>query len=154
YPQSAFPYTQLVEENRRRSKEEPEFELIDTGIFDDQRYFDVATEYAKRSPSDIYIRITVHNRGSQPADLHLLPQLWFRNTWSWGYQGRRPELSLIGDGEALVAQSDVLGTYRLYRDGEATWLFTDNETNARRLFGLRDAEGYFKDAFHEFLIEG
>ena len=154
YPQREFPYAQLVEENRRRGKEAPEFELIDTGIFDDDRYFDVVTEYAKRSPSDISIRITVHNRGPEAAEVHVLPHLWFRNTWSWGYPGARPELALDGDGEAVAAQSDALGAYRLYRDGDAPWLFTDNETNPRRLFGLQNAEGYFKDGFHEFVVNG
>ena len=110
YPQRAFPYAQLVDENRRRGKDDPEFELIDTGAFDGNRYFDVVTEYAKHSPSDILIRITVHNRGPEAADVHVLPQLWFRNTWSWGYPGRKPELTL--DGDAVVAESEALGTYR------------------------------------------
>ena len=151
YPQLQFPYAQLVEENRRRSNEDPEFELIDTGVFDGDRYFDVVTEYAKASPSDILIRITVHNRGPETADLHVMPQLWFRNTWSWGYPVRKPELTL--DGDVAVARSELVGTYRLYRDGDAPWLFTDNETNGVRLFGLPDSNGHFKDAFHEFVVD-
>jgi hypothetical protein len=154
YPQREFPYDRLVEENRRRGRQEPEFELIDTGAFDENRYFDVVTEYAKQSASDIFIRVTVHNRGPEAAELRLLPQLWFRNTWSWGYPGRRPELGLDANGDAVVAQGEALGTYRLYRDSDAPWLFTDNETNVRRLFGVQDASGYFKDAFHEFIVHG
>src|SRR6266542_2367391 len=150
YPQQPFPYGQLVEENRRRGRDDQEFELIDTGVFEGNRYFDVVTEYAKQSPSDILIRITVHNRGSETADLTVLPQLWFRNTWSWGYPVRKPELTL--DRDVAVAQSELLGTYRLYRDGDAPWLFTDNETNGGRLFGLPASNGYFKDAFHELLV--
>ena len=152
YPQQQFPYAQLVDENRRRGKEDPEFELVDSGVFEDNRYFDVVTEYAKHSPSDILIRITVHNRGPETADLHVLPQLWFRNTWSWGYPVRMPVLTL--DGDVAVAQSELLGSYRLYRDGDAPWLFTENETNGRRLFGLPGQAGHFKDAFHEHLVQG
>ena len=135
YPQRAYPYAQLVEENRRRGKDDPEFELIDTDAFEGNRYFDVVTEYAKASASDICIRITVHNRGPETADVHVLPQVWFRNTWSWGYPVRKPELTLAGD--AVIAEAEALGTYHLYRDGDAPWLFTENETNGRRLFGLR-----------------
>ena len=120
-------------------------------MFEGNRYFDVVTEYAKHSPSDILIRITVHNRGPETADLHVLPQLWFRNTWSWGYPVRKPELTL--DGDVAVARSELLGAYRLYRDGDAPWLFTENETNGRRLFGLPDQAGHFKDAFHEFVVD-
>ncbi len=152
YPQREFPYAQLVEENRRRGKDDPEFELIDTDAFEGNRYFDVVTEYAKCSPSDILIRITVHNRGPETADVHVLPQLWFRNTWSWGYPVRKPELTL--DGDAVVARNELLGTYRLYRDGDARWLFTENDTNGRRLFGSQDLGGHFKDAFHECVVEG
>jgi mannosylglycerate hydrolase MGH1-like protein/glycosyl hydrolase family 63 len=152
YPQQPFPYARLVDENRRRGAFEPEFELIDAGAFDDNRYFDVVTEYAKRSPSDILIRITVHNRATETAVAHVLPQLWFRNTWSWGYPGDRPELSLE-DGSA-VARSEALGTYRLYREGDAAWLFTENETNGQRLFGQPGAGGHFKDAFHEAVVGG
>ena len=151
YPQQQFPYAQLVDENRRRGKEDPEFELVDSGVFESNRYFDVVTEYAKHSPSDILIRITVHNRGPENAELHVLPQLWFRNTWSWGYPIRKPELTL--DGDVAVAQSELLGAYRLYRDGDAPWLFTENETNGRRLFGLPGQAGHFKDAFHEFVVD-
>jgi hypothetical protein len=152
YPQRAFPYSQLVEENRHRGKLDPEFELIDAGAFDENRYFDVVAEYAKQSASDILIRVTVHNRGPEAADLHVLPQLWFRNTWSWGYPGRKPELTL--DDDAVLAQQDGLGTYRLYRESDAPWLFTENETNGHRLFRAPNSGGHFKDAFHEFVVDG
>jgi mannosylglycerate hydrolase MGH1-like protein len=152
YPQGEFPYARLVDENRGRGKDAPEWELIDSGAFDDDRYFDVVTEYAKSSPTDIFIRLTVHNRGPEPASLHVLPQLWFRNTWSWGYPVSKPQLHLEED--VVVAESPVLGQYRLHRDGDAEWVFTENDTNPRRLFGQRDAEGYFKDAFHELVIDG
>src|SRR5262245_61811968 len=150
YPQRAFPYSQLVDENGRRGKDEPEFELLDSGAFDDDRYFDVEIEYAKSSPADILIRITVHNRGPEDAPLHVLPQLWFRNTWSWGYPGSKPQLSL--DSGSVVAEHRTLGSYRLYCEADARWLFTDNDTNARRLFGV-DAAGHFKDAFHEYIVD-
>ncbi len=151
YPQRAFPYGQLVEENRRRGKDDPEFELIDTDAFEGQRYFDVVVEYAKRSATDIFIRVTVHNRGPEAAGVHVLPQLWFRNTWSWGYPVRKPELTLAGD--AILAESETLGAYTLYRDGDAPWLFTENETNGPRLFGSNQG-GHFKDAFHESVVHG
>jgi hypothetical protein len=150
YPQRAYPYAQLVEENRRRGKEEAEFELIDAGVFDDDRYFDVFVEYAKQSAQDILIRVTVHNRGPEAAEIHVLPHLWFRNTWSWGHPGDKPELA--ADGDAVVAVSDKIGTYRLYRQGDAPWLFTDNDTNAGRLFGAQHGQGFYKDAFHQFVV--
>ncbi len=151
YPQREFPYTALVEENRRRGKLDPEYEIIDTGAFDGDRYFDVVTEYAKQSPSDLLLRITVHNRGPEEAAVDVLPQLWFRNTWSWGYPGSRPELTLEDD--VVLARESRLGTYRLYRQSDAPWLFTENETNVRRLFG-QDVAGHFKDAFHELIVGG
>ena len=150
YPQQEFPYAQLVDENRRRGKLDPEFELIDTGAFDDDRYFDVVVEYAKGSPSDVLIRITVHNRGPEDADVDVLPQLWFRNTWSWGYPGSKPELTLEGD--AVLAQAANFGSYWLYRESDAPWIFTENETNSLRLFGA-PGDGHFKDAFHEFVVD-
>jgi Glycosyl hydrolase family 63 C-terminal domain len=151
YPQRAYPYAWLVEENRRRGKHDPEFELLDTGVFDDDRYFDIVVEYAKASPDDMLMRITVHNRGPDAAAIDLLPQLWFRNTWSWN-GGARPGLSLA-DG-AIVAHHGSLGEYRLHVEGEPAFLFTENETNGARLFGVQGAAGPFKDAFHEYLIAG
>jgi hypothetical protein len=152
YPHAPFPYTELVEENRRRGKQDPELELADTGVFDGNRYFDVVVEYAKRSASDLCIRITAHNRGPDAADLHLLPQLWFRNTWSWGYPTVRPGLTLEGD--VVVARAAELGTYRLYRESDAPWLFTENDTNGRRLFNLEHQTGHFKDGFHDCIVNG
>jgi len=153
YPQRAFPYTWLVEENRRRSKLDPEFELIDTEAFHEDRYFDVFIEYAKAAPEDILMQINICNRGPEAALIHLLPQLWFRNTWSWGYNAARPSLQAVRD-DTILARHSELGDYTLYTEGAASFLFCDNETNVRRLYGMHDATGYFKDAFHEFLIEG
>ena len=162
YPQAEFPYARLVEENRRRGKADLEFELIDTGVFDDDRYFDVVAEYAKASPEDILIRITIDNRGPEMALLHVLGTLWFRNTWVWGRSGEayapRPLISASGTAEARV-QHETLGAYRFLADkgpdGRAPrFLFTENETNAQRLFGSENASPYVKDAFHEFMIDG
>jgi Mannosylglycerate hydrolase MGH1-like glycoside hydrolase domain len=157
YPQSAFPYERLVEENRRRSRLEPEFELEDTGVFEEDRYFDVFVEYAKAAPDDLLIRITAANRGPQRAALHLLPVLWFRNTWSWGREGEgywpQPRLSRESDSTVL-AEHASLGKFRLEAPGAAEVLFTENVTNNERLFGARNAGPYVKDAFHAWLIEG
>jgi len=152
YPQHAFPYTQVVEGNRR-GPHEPEFELIDTGILDDDRYFDVFIEYAKAGPDDILMKVTVHNRGPDTARIHLLPQIWFRNTWSWGLPGDKPELRL-GDDGSVVARHAILGEHRLYADGRPIVLFCDNDTNVRRLFRASDVRGFFKDAFHEYVVHG
>ena len=162
YPQREFPYAQLVEENRRRSKADPEFELVDTGAFDDDRYFDVFAEYAKASPDDMLIRITVANRGPEPATIHVLPTLWFRNAWSWGcsHEGCevKPRMEAAGPA-AVVARHVSLGEFRLDIDqaadgGKAELVFTDNETNARRVFGFDDGNRYVKDAFHDYVIHG
>ncbi|HEY7878003.1 MAG TPA: hypothetical protein VIC55_07250, partial [Gemmatimonadaceae bacterium] len=152
YPQREFPYARLVDENHRRGKDLPEFELIDTGIFDERRYFDVFVEYAKAAPNDILMRITVHNRGPEDAPIDVLPQLWFRNTWSWDAGAARPELC-ASDEHAVSARHPDLGRYILHCDGDATLLFCDNDTNTARLFGS-DTPGYFKDAFHEYIIAG
>src|SRR5581483_524088 len=147
YPQREFPYTQLVAENGRRKNDPalPEFELLDTGIFDDDRYFDVSVEYAKAGAEDILMRVTAHNRGPEAAPIHLIPQLWFRNTWSWKKDAVRPRLT--ASGAAIEAAHAELGTYRLDCDGSPGLLFCDNETNTRRLFGQTNAQGFFKDAF-------
>jgi hypothetical protein len=153
YPQGEFPYAQLVAENARRKSNprELEFELLDTGIFDDNRYFDVFVEYAKAAPEDILMRVTVHNRGPDSAKIYLLPQLWFRNTWSWKPDLSKPELSLANRGVVTVKHPE-LGSYNLFSDGDPEILFCDNETNARRLYGQIDATGFFKDAFNEYLV--
>ena len=153
YPQRAFPYAALVEENRRRGMGQPEFELHDTGIFDGNRYFDVFVEYAKAGPEDILMRVTAHNRGPEEAPLHLLPQLWFRNTWSWRPGAPKPGIALR-DASCAVATHAKLGGYHLCADGAPEWLFCDNESNLERLFGANGHVGYWKDAFHERVVRG
>jgi hypothetical protein len=152
YPQAEFPYERLVLGNRGRSKQEPEFELLDTGIFDDDRYFDVFVEYAKAAPSDLLMQVTLHNRGPEAAALHVLAQLWFRNTWSWRPDAPRPSLASATHG-GIEARHPDLGALQLQADGAPTWLFCENDTNVGRLFGMHDAKGPFKDAFHEHLVE-
>jgi hypothetical protein len=162
YPQGPFPYSWLVDENRRRGKTDPEFELLDTGVFDERRYFDLFVEYAKASPDDLLIRITAANRGDEEAALHLLPTLWFRNTWSWGcsHEGCWPKPSITQEQDGtLRAQHATLGRFRLAvkpPDGAPApiFLFTENETNAHRLFGSGDPDRHTKDAFHEYVVGG
>jgi len=153
YPQQAFPYQDLVETNRRRSREEFEYELLDTGVFDDNRYFDVFVEYAKDEPEDVLIRITVHNRGAEPAVLHVLPTLWFRNTWSWEADAPTPLLREVASG-TIQAAHPVLGNRTLNCEGDPELLFTENESNARRLWGQPNSSPYVKDAFHEYVVAG
>jgi hypothetical protein len=157
YPQAAFPYARLVEENRRRGRHEREFELEDSGVFDEERYFDVVAEYAKAGPNDICIRIRVANRGPEAAAIHVLPTLWYRNTWAWGRQGEgywpKPRIVQTGPGRA-VAESDRLGRMILVAEGEPALLFTDNETNTARLFGAPNATPWVKDAFHRHVVDG
>jgi mannosylglycerate hydrolase MGH1-like protein/glycosyl hydrolase family 63 len=157
YPQAEFPYAKLVEENQRRGRDEPEFELIDTGVFDQSRYFDVFVEYAKCSEEDILIRITVANRGPESATLHMLPSLWFRNTWSWGRDLRRPVVrpsASVAGGIGVELQHWQYGKRWLVCEGKPELLFTENETNNARLFGGRNRTLYVKDAFHEYVIHG
>jgi hypothetical protein len=153
YPQGAFPYAALVEENYGRDRTCMEFELLDTGLFDEDRYFDVFVEYAKVTPNDLLLQITVYNRGPDEAPLHLLPQLWFRNTWSWHTNAARPTLAVDPDG-SIAAHHPDLGDYHLWTEGQPALLFCDNETNARRVFSVDGSPGYFKDAFHEYLVHG
>jgi hypothetical protein len=153
YPQREYPYRDLIDTNRRRSREEFEYELLDTGIFHDDRYFDVFVEYAKESPEDILVRITVHNRGPEAARLRVVPTLWFRNTWSWGEDARKPSLRAVGPG-AMQATHPELGDYWLHCDGAPELLFTDNESNAQRLWCQPNASPYVKDAFHQYIIAG
>jgi len=156
YPQAAFPYNWLREENARRGRDLPEFELEDTGIFDEQRYFDVFVEYGKAAPDDLLIRITAVNRGPERAALHLVPALWFRNTWSWGRHGEgywpKPKIARTGDA-ALLAEHASLGKFVLQAEGAPQLLFTENETNTQRLFGAPGAGPYVKDAFHAYVVE-
>ena len=153
YPQRAFPYEDLVAANRSRGKQDYEYELLDTGIFNDDRYFDVFVEYAKAGPDDILVRMTVHNRGPEAARLRVVPTLWFRNTWSWGEDARKPSLRAVGPG-VMQASHPELGEYWLYCDGAPELLFTENESNAQRLWGQPDASPYVKDAFHQYIIAG
>ncbi len=152
YPQAEFPYAWLKEENQRRDKLSPEFELIDTGVFDDDRYFDVQVEYAKAEVEDLCIRITVSNRGAETASLHLLPSLWFRNTWSWDGASERPTLSASGD--VIEVQHRELGRRWLYCEGAGELLFTENDTNARRLYGAENASPYCKDGINDYVVNG
>ena len=152
YPQAAFPYQRLVEENAARGKQDREFELIDTGVFDEDRYFDVFVEYARPDPEDILMRVTVHNRGPDMETIHLLPQLWFRNTWSWGDGDERPVMVANGDN-GINAEHPELGQWQLHADGQPSLLFCDNDSNKRRLDNQPEAEGYFKDAFHDYLVD-
>jgi hypothetical protein len=161
YPQLPYPYERLLAESRRRSHRDPEYELVDTGIFDDGRYWDVTAEYAKAGPDDMLIRLGVRNRGPDPATLYLLPTLWFRNTWTWGcsHEGctLRPIIRL--DHDMILAEHETLGRFTLAYGAEPSGrppriLFTDNETNRQRLFGVPNTAPYVKDAFHEYLIHG
>ena len=157
YPQAEFPYQRLVAENARRGRGQPEFELLDTGIFSDGRYFDVFVEYAKADAEDILIRITAFNRGPEAAPLHMLPQFWFRNTWSWGKDLRRPiaRMAASPPGTACVElQHWQYGKRWLLSAGNPDLLFTENETNGARLFNGANRSPYVKDAFHEYLIRG
>jgi hypothetical protein len=157
YPQRAFPYADLVEENRRRGRDAPEYELQHTGAFDDDAYFDVVVEYAKAGPGDILIRITATNRGSADAPLRLLPTLWFRNTWSWGYAVERPQLAdaTETEGYRLVSARDPdLGLYWLACQGTPALLFTENETNTRRIRGSLNGVRYAKDAINDAVVGG
>lgn len=157
YPQNEFPYEDLLTTNRRRSAAEPEYELLDTGIFDRDRYFDVFVEYAKAVPDNILIKITVLNRGEEAAGLHLLPTLWFRNTWSWEPGAAKPCLQQGSNRpgcRAISATHAVLGERFLFCEGAPEVLFTENETNRARLFGEANPGPFVKDAFNEYLIHG
>ncbi len=157
YPQRAFPYGQIVEGNKARGRNEPEYELLDTGVFDDNRYFDVFVEYAKSGPEDILMQVTVKNRGPEAATLHVLPTVWFRNTWSWGGDAERPSLRQASGGDqggAIVAKHPLLGERFVYCDGNATLLFTENETNAERLGQGANRTPYVKDGINNYLVHG
>jgi hypothetical protein len=162
YPQGRFPYEQLLKQNAARTMKDPEFELLDTGLFDGDRYFDVVIEYAKAEANDLLVRISATNRGPEAARLHVLPTLWFRNTWSWGcdYEGcwLKPMIKRHPDG-GLVADHVTLGKYRLEAapgpDGQPPrWLLTENETNVERVFSQPNPSPFVKDAFHDHVIFG
>jgi hypothetical protein len=155
YPQSEFPYRDLVETNRRRSRQELEYELLDTGVFDEDRYFDVFVDYAKETPENILIRITVFNRGPEGPTLHVLPTLWFRNTWTWKEGVLRPVLQKVPTGASdsvISASHPELGDRFLYCDGAARLLFTENETNNERLFHAPKETPYVKDGINDYIV--
>jgi len=153
YPQQEFPYRDLVETNGRRSREEFEYELLDTGVFDADRYFDVFVEYAKADPEDLLIRISVHNRAPEAAGIHLLPTLWFRNTWSWKEATTKPLLGQSAEG-TIIASHPQLGDRTMYCEGAPAIIFTENESNAGRLWGQPNPSPYVKDAFHNYVVSG
>ena len=157
YPQSAFPYADLVETNRRRGRGEFEYELIDTGVFDEDRYFDAFVEYAKESAQDILIQVTIHNRGPDPAEIHVLPTLWFRNLWSWRTSGDRPLLRQEQGAPTcgiISASGPDLGELYLYCDRDVPLLFTENETNTQRIFGVPNRTPYVKDGINNCVVLG
>ncbi|MGF7072479.1 MGH1-like glycoside hydrolase domain-containing protein [Mucilaginibacter sp. 3215] len=153
YPQNEFPYKWLVDENKRRGRQDPEFELMDTGIFDHNEYFDVFTEYAKNAQEDILIKITVHNRSDKDAPVNVMPTLWFRNTWAWGYDSRKPDLCASSDKVISIFHKD-LGQMWLHTEGEAQLLFCDNETNSRKLYNYDDGRKYYKDGINDYIVRG
>jgi hypothetical protein len=162
YPQAAYPYDDLVKTNRERGRGKPEYELLDTGVFNEDRYFDVVVEYAKASAEDMRVKISVTNRGPEAATLHVLPTLWFRNTWMWSDAGSKPELKgQKGGGFSAITThltdpvfQESLADYTLYCEGDEPLLFTENESNNAKLFGTSNASAYVKDAFHEYVVHG
>jgi hypothetical protein len=152
YPQEEFPYRELVEANRKRSRQEPEFELPDTGIFERNRYFDVTVEYAKADPEDVLIKIEIANRAKEAADITLLPTVWFRNSWAYGKVKTRPDIRLLAGEDVLESVHERLGTYYLHFEKGESVLFTENETNKERLFGVPNPSPFVKDAFHNAVV--
>jgi hypothetical protein len=156
YPQAAYPYGDIVLTNRRRGRGDREYELIDTGVFDQNRYFDVFIEYAKATPEDLLIQLSVHNRGPEPAEIHLLPTLWFRNEWAWHGEADRPTLQQADSKARAVVKAThaALGERYLYCEGDAALLFTENETNTQRIFGVPNRSPYVKDGINNYLVHG
>lgn len=152
YPQRAYPYQQLVEEARRRTRQDPEFEILDTGVFDNGAYFDVVVEYAKDGADDILIKISATNRGGSEATLHLLPTVWFRNTWAWGYDNYKPQIISSNKG-GLIIDHEKLGRYFLHMQTKGDLLFCDNESNNQRLYGTPNTVAYTKDGINDYLID-
>jgi Mannosylglycerate hydrolase MGH1-like glycoside hydrolase domain len=153
YPQQEFPYQQLRDVNGSRTKQEPEFELLDTGVFAEDRYFDIFTEYAKADPDDVLIRISVANRGPATATLHLLPTLWFRNTWAWASGSPKPSMRRA-EGGAIDVEEAMLGSYRFTLDGRPPLLFTENESNEQALWKVKNPQPYVKDALGRYIVHG
>lgn len=157
YPQKEFPYNKLLKETLRRNRLDPEYELVDTGVFAENRYFDIFVEYAKASPEDILIRIVAINRGPEPAPLHVLPTVWFRNTWSWGLDVRRPRIRAVPSDNSRASMKishDYYGDYYLHCDDSPELLFTENESNLQKLYGVENLSPYVKDGFHEYVVHG
>jgi hypothetical protein len=157
YPQAAFPYARLIDENARRGRDVGEYELLDTGVFDDNRYFDVFVEYGKATPDDILIRITIENRGPETAPLHVLPTIWFRNRWSWAAGTPRPSLSRGASAsgvETIVVDEELYGRQYLYCEGTPALFFTENDTNSQRLFGTANPTPFVKDGIDDFVVQG
>jgi len=154
YPQAAFPYDELIRENHKRNRQNPEYELEDTGVFDNHRYFDIDVEYAKNAPDDLWIRFTIHNRAPETAEIHLLPTLWFRNTWSWyRHPPKRPHAKLVNSTQ-LQASTPELPDYYLTAEEPGAWMFTENESNKQSLYGAANDQPFVKDAFDQYLVHG
>lgn len=153
YPQMEFPYRKLIEENKKRTQQDREYELMDTGVFDENRYFDITVEYAKASPTDVYIYITVTNRGQEVAKCHVLPTVWFRNTWVWTSAPKKPVMQSVTPA-SILCEVEGLDPYVLYGEQPQELLFTDNETNMKQVFGRENKSKYLKDAFHEYIVRG
>ncbi len=154
YPQAAFPYAELVDENRRRNRDQPEYELLDTGTFEGDRYWEVTADFAKADPEDVLIRFAVRNAGPEAAELDLIPTVWFRNTWSWGLDDRTPIIRADSAGAGMVAEHFQLGVRRLVSDGSPQLLFCDNETNTERLWGVAGRSLYPKDGINDHIVHG
>jgi hypothetical protein len=154
YPHSAFPYDQLVQQNKQRSRQEPEFELLDTGVFEDDRYCDILVEYAKQTDTDILIKITATNHGDEAKTLHLLPTLWFRNTWAWNGRSEKPILRALPTQSVIAAEHPTLGQYWLYCQAGGELLFTENETNNQRIFQTENNSSYVKDGINDYVVQG
>ena len=157
YPQAEYPYGNLIETNKRRTRNDMEYELLDTGVFNEDRYFDVFVEYAKQSPEDLLIQISVSNRGPEAAKIDVLPTLWFRNTWTWWPGTPKPSLKQVSGqkgAQAVAASHADLGERYLYCEGDAALLFTENETNNERLFGTPNPTPYVKDGINNYVVNG
>jgi hypothetical protein len=168
YPQKRFPYEDLIKENARRGKRDREYQIINTGVFDEDRYWDIFIETAKESedPEELLFRVTAWNRGPEPAPLHIVPQIWFRNTWSWGHEaaGKKPSIRQIGEtvahskhhrlGERYIQLSPSPGVGPSGEDVHPKFLFTDNDTNYKALYSGKNPQPYVKDAFHRYIVDG
>ena len=157
YPQAEFPYADLIAVNAARGKSDPEYELLDTGVFDQNRYFDIVIEYAKATPEDLLMQVTVHNRGPEDAELHVLPTLWFRHTWSWAGGAEQPSLHVVQNARRLSsvrAEHSALGKRWLYADQPVPVLVTGNETNNEQVFGSANETPYVKDGIDRAVVHG